>query len=142
MGGAIPLKSIFKHRSSFWLNFLALCLLVLSLSGWLRGIGSIMRWGQLTQLGVQPGPFYLTVTGLLVGLLGLAGAIGIWTRSRWAPVYSNLVVFSWLTWLWIDRLLIAVSPTARSNWPFLAGASVLLLVGVFLILQRGRDRFR
>jgi len=136
------LKTISTPRSSFLLNFLALCLLALFLTGWLRGIGSIARWGQLTQLGVQPGPLYLAVTGMLVGLLGLAGAIGIWARSRWAPVYCNLLMFIWLAWLWIDRLLIAVSPIARSNWPFLAGASVLLLVVVFLILYLGRDRFR
>ena len=131
-----------RARRPFWLSLLAFCLALLSLAGWLRLVESISRWQFLLETGVQPGPFYLAVTGLLIGAAGLVAAMGIWFRKRWAPGYTRILAVLWLGWLWLDRLLVASSPTALANWPFLLGSSVLILVYVFGCLGRGTEHFQ
>ena len=129
-------------RRPFWLSLLAFCLALFSLSGWLRLTESISRWQLLAEAGVRPGPLYLAVTGLLVGILGLVAAIGIWLRKRWAPGFTRILAVLWLGWLWFDRLLVASSPTALANWPFLMGSSVLILFCAFWGLQQGKNQFQ
>lgn len=125
----------------FWLKLLALSLLILSTAGWLRMGGSILRWNTLQAIGADPGPLYMAVTGLFLGTLAMAASIAIWTRAKWAPLFTQIFIVLWLAWLWIDRAFFASSPNALANWPFLLGASVLVLAIVFLVLQRGRKHF-
>ncbi|MHB8193462.1 MAG: hypothetical protein ACYDGL_09325 [Bellilinea sp.] len=125
----------------FWLKLLALSLLILSTAGWLRMGGSILRWNTLQAVGADPGPLYMAVTGLFLGTLAMAASIAIWTRAKWAPLFTQIFIVPWLAWLWIDRAFFASSPNALANWPFLLGASVLVLAIVFLVLQRGRRHF-
>ncbi|MHB0924114.1 MAG: hypothetical protein ACYC3H_09140 [Bellilinea sp.] len=125
----------------FWLKLLALSLLILSTAGWLRMGGSILRWNTLQAVGADPGPLYMAVTGLFLGTLAMAASIAIWTRAKWAPLFTQIFIVLWLAWLWIDRAFFASSPNALANWPFLLGASVLVLAIVFLVLQRGRKHF-
>ena len=117
-------------------------MLVLSLSGWLRLERSFARWDDLNQAGLQPGPLYLAITGALAGLAGLAVCLALWRRFRWAPGLTHAVLVGWIIWLWVDRLWIARSPAALTNWPFLLGACALLLAGTIYALQRGRNHFR
>lgn len=125
----------------FWLKLLALSLLILSTAGWLRMGGSILRWNTLQAVGADPGPLYMAVTGLFLGTLAMAASIAIWIRAKWAPLFTQIFIVLWLAWLWIDRAFFASSPNALANWPFLLGASVLVLAIVFLVLQRGRKHF-
>lgn len=117
-------------------------MLVLSLSGWLRLQQSLARWDDLSQAGLQPGPLYLAITGALAGLAGLVVCIALWRRSRWAPGLTIVVLVSCIIWLWVDRLWIARSPAALTNWPFLLGASAVILTGTIYALHRGRNHFR
>ena len=129
-------------RRPWWLKLLAFGTLVLSLSGWLRLQQSLARWDDLSQAGLQPGPLYLAITGALAGLAALAVCIALWRRSRWAPGLALAVWIGWIVWLWVDRLWIARSPAALTNWPFLLGASALILTGTIYALHRGRNHFR
>jgi len=126
----------------WWLKLIAYGLLILSLSGWLRLGQSIARWNSLAQAGIQPGPLYLAVTGLLIGLGALAAGVAVWRRTRFAPRLALVVLAVWIIWLWVDRLWIANSPTALSNAPFLVGASGIILAGTFYALRRGKDHFQ
>jgi len=129
-------------RRPWWLKLLAFAMLVLSLSGWLRLQQSLARWDDLSQAGLQPGPLYLAITGALAGLAGLVVCIALWRRSRWAPGLTIVVLVSCIIWLWVDRLWIARSPAALTNWPFLLGASAVILTGTIYALHRGRNHFR
>ncbi|MHB0964950.1 MAG: hypothetical protein ACYC36_00715 [Bellilinea sp.] len=129
-------------RRPWWLKLLAFGMLMLSLSGWLRLEQSLARWDDLSQAGLQPGPLYLAITGALAGLAGLVVCIALWRRYRWAPGPTLAVVVGWIIWLWVDRLWIARSPAALTNWPFLLGACALILTGSIYALHRGRNHFR
>ncbi|MFZ3078457.1 MAG: hypothetical protein WA109_02125 [Bellilinea sp.] len=129
-------------RRPWWLKLLAFGMLALSLSGWLRLEQSVARWDALSQAGLQPGPLYLAITGALAGLAALAVCTAIWRRSRWTPGLTLAVLVGWIIWLWVDRLWIARSPAALTNWPFLLGACALILTGTIYALHRGRNHFR
>jgi len=130
------------RRRPWWLKLIAYGLLILSLTGWLRLGQTIARWDSLVEAGILPGPLYLAVTGVLIGLGALAAAVTVWRRSRQAPRLVLLLLVVWLVWSWVDRLWIATSPTALSNAPFLLGASIIILAGTFYALRRGRGQFQ
>lgn len=130
------------RRRPWWLKLIAYGLIILSLTGWLRFGQSIARWDSLVEAGIQPGPLYLAVSGLLIGLGALTAGVAVWRRSRLAPQLALPMVVIWVVWLWVDRLWIATSPTALSNAPFLLGASIIILAGTFYALRRGRGQFQ
>ena len=66
-----------------WL--LALGLLAISITGWLRLQFVIGAWDFLSQTGVEPGPLYQAILGGVWGAGGLVCAAGLLLRQRWAP---------------------------------------------------------
>lgn len=130
-----------RSKRPWWLKLLAFGLLILAMLGWMRFFESVVRWQEFSAVGMQPGPWYTAASGLVIGGLALTAAIGIWLRVRWAPGLTRVTVVFWLAWTAVDRLFVASSPNALANWPFLAGAGVLILAGVIFALQRGRDQF-
>ncbi len=127
-------------RRSFWLKLLAAGLLLISLTGWLRMQQALVDWQALVQIGLKPGPVYLAVSGALIGLGGLACLIGVWLRSKWGFGFTRGFVLVWQAWSWADRLWLARSDTALSNWPFALGATVLILGYVFAALAEEERR--
>lgn len=130
-----------KSRRSFWLKLLAAGLLILSIWGWLRLQQSLAGWDQLTEIGVQPGPLYIAVTGALIGAGGLAAAIGVWMRARPGFWFARVFAVAWQAWNWADRLWISSAETARVGWAFALGATVLILVYVFAVLDEEDRRW-
>lgn len=128
-------------KRPLWLKLLALGLLILSMLGWMRFFESLVNWQEFIHAGMQPGPWYTAASGLAIGLLALTASIGIWLQARWAPAITRMITILWLAWMAFDRLFVAASPNALSNWPFLACVSILILAGVFFSLHRGKDRF-
>jgi len=120
-------------KRSFWLIVLAAGLLLFSVAGWLRLQQSLAEWPYLRDLGLQPGPFYLALTGALTGAGGLVAALGVWLRRRWAFIFVRIFMVAWQVWNWIDRLWVSRSDTARIGWPIALTATVLVLFYVFII---------
>ncbi len=127
-------------RRSFWLKLLAAGLLLILLSGWLRLQQAIADWQTLVQIGLKPGPVYLAVSGALIGVGGLGCLIGVWLRSKWGFGFTRGFVLVWQAWTWADRLWLAHSDTALSNWPFALGASIVILGYVFAALAEEERR--
>lgn len=130
-----------RSKRPLWLKILAFSLLILAILGWMRFFESVVRCQEFIHTGMRPGPWYTAASGLVIGGLALAAALGIWLRARWAPWFTRITIVLWLAWMAVDRLIIASSPDALANWPFLAGAGILILAGIFVALQRGRDQF-
>jgi hypothetical protein len=81
----------------------------------------------LSELGFNPGPFYLGASGLSWLLLGLTGAALVLVSRIWAyRSVFGLSVFIALSY-WLDRLFLTSSGTAHSNWLFALFATLLLL---------------
>ncbi len=124
-----------KPKRSFWARVFIAGLLLLSLSGWLRFEQALVNWAYYREIGIQPGPFYLAVTGVLGGVAGLAAGVSLWLRRRWAVWLAGGVILTWQVWSWVDRLWVASSPGVLANWPFALGASLLIGVYTYLVLR-------
>lgn len=139
-----------RPKRSFWLKVLVAGMLIFSATGWLRLQQSLAEWNFLREIGLQPGPLYLALTGGLTGACGLAAGVGVWLRQRWAFTFTRVFIVAWQAWSWIDRLWLAQVETARVSWPFSLGATLLVLLFVFAVLSeeerllneanRARDR--
>ncbi len=102
--------------------------LALALLGGLRLWQSLALRPWLAEIGVQPGPLYLTLSGaaqLLVALLALA--LFLSRRQRSGPLV-RLLALLWMLGFWIDRIWLAASPAARVNDAFVAVFLLLWLV--------------
>ncbi|MGQ9832324.1 MAG: hypothetical protein ACUVRJ_00765 [Candidatus Villigracilaceae bacterium] len=99
---------------------------VLSLTVWnaIRFGTALTQWAILTEFARPPGPLYLALTGLFWTLAGAAVIFGFWFSRKWARPLSGLVGSGYITYYWLDRLLIQNN---RSNWPFMACLSLLWL---------------
>ncbi len=131
-----------RSKRPLRLKILVFGLLILAMLGWMRFFESLVRWQEFTATGMQPGPWYTAASGLVIGALALAAAIGIWLPSRWAPWLTRITVVYWLAWTAFDRLVVASSPDALANWPFLTGAGILIIAVVLYALHRGREQFK
>lgn len=93
-------------------------------------------WAELLPIS----PLYLVVTGLLLGLAGLALFWGLWRGLRWAPRFLYLVFAVYLVYYWLDRLLLAHPQSRQTNLPCAAAMTVLGLVIIIWILSRRKAR--
>lgn len=121
-------------RRSFWLKVLTAGLLIISLTGWLRLQQAFADWQTLSQIGVSPGPLYIAISGGVIGAGALVSAVGVWLRSKWFFSFTRGFALVWQAWAWVDRLWLARSETALSNWPFALGATVVIVGYVFSAL--------
>jgi hypothetical protein len=114
-----------RYRSARLLCFAGL--LYLSLAGWSRMILALTDYDLLRELQVQPDPLYLVVGGAVWGLLGLAAAVLLFVRRRWArwSVFAISVFFALSYWL--DRILLVRAPQAQANWLFALMFTLALL---------------
>lgn len=119
---------------------LVLILLVGALDGFLRLQAAVYAWKVLTDIGIDPGPLYLAVTGGVWGLVLLAAAVGLFFRQRWAPRFTRVTVVVLALAYWIDRLAFSHSADTQVNWPFTLAATLILLAFVFSVLALDRQK--
>ncbi len=125
---------------TFELWVLALGLLGMSLSGWLRVQAALSAWNFLIQAGINPGPLYQAVMGAAWGLGGLVCAPGLLLRGKWAPGVTRFTVLLLAAWYWLDFAFFTQAPDARDNWPYML---VLTAIGVgftFAVLALNRQK--
>lgn len=114
-------------RRPWIVTLLAIGFLLFAASGFLRLGGAMADWSFLQTIGLRPGPAYLVMTGAVYGLSGLAEALGLWIGWRKAGRLGRGLAFFYTAWFWVDKMLISQNPAAKTNWPFAALISALLL---------------
>lgn len=83
---------------------------------------------------------YLLLRNAVWGTWGLLAALSAFFGMHWAPRLISWGGLAFLVWYWIDRLLLARSPYARSSAPLAIGLSVLGIMGVAWVLTRASTR--
>lgn len=102
-------------------------LLYFALAGWQRLSLALTSRSMLEEVGLYPGPLYLSTSGLSWCVLGLTAAGLILVSRTWAyRTVFGLSTFFALSY-WLDRLVLTRSDNAHANWPFALFATLLLL---------------
>lgn len=120
--------------ASCGVRLLWLAFILLSVSGWLRIVDTIVRWEWLEYAGVLPGTLYLAITGGMWGIAGLLAAFWILQGRSWGRLVSLAVMLFYVLTYWIDRLFFAQAPGTASNTIFaLLVTAIILLVSVLIL---------
>ncbi|GAP12345.1 hypothetical protein LARV_00078 [Longilinea arvoryzae] len=89
-------------------------------------LGGLRLWQSLTlepwlvEVGVKPGPLYLTLTGTAQALAAGLALVAYLSRRPGSKWLVRALAGLWLLGFWIDRIWIAVSPAAQINNLFVA----------------------
>ena len=111
----------------------ALIMIAFSLLGWLRLAESIRLWNILIEVGLNPPPLYLAMTGGLIGMFSLIAAISILICLKWAVVYMRLCSILLVAWLIFDHLFLSHALQTVSAWIWLILLSSVFITVVFLL---------
>jgi hypothetical protein len=113
-----------------------LVLILITWSG-LRLFSAIQWWGTLLEFASPPGPLYIAISGGFWLIAGIILLWGMWRIKVWIR-YALLGAGAGCTvWYWCDRLLLQ---SAHENWPFVLGATVLLLIVVIVCIFHPRTK--
>jgi len=126
-------------------TLLILAFLVTGYFGILRLGVAVRDWGVLKTTLESPSPTYFAVSGGLWALAALVSAFGLMLRRRWAPYWAIITVLLMTAGWWFEKLVLTVSETARVNFPFAMGLSLVIILFTFITLvvfsqSRGFDR--
>ncbi len=130
-----------RPKRTLSLNVLAFCMLGISLFGWLRLQQAVLDWDFLIQLGVQPGPLYLALGGILWGVLGLTATVSLWYRLSWSVIFTKTAALVFAASYWIDRLALGRSAASQTNLYFAIGLTLISLIYTFGVLETLRRAF-
>lgn len=94
----------------------------------------------LVTYAIQPGPFYICLTGAIWTILGLVLLFGFIRGANWTRVSVLVSGIVYFIWFWIDRLF--VQPMLRANWPFdLLISTVLLGFTIAVVLDPYNQKY-
>ena len=113
--------------------------LVLSLTAWsgMRLASAILWWRTLIEFASSPGPLYIAISGGIWLMAGIGLLWGMWQAKAWIRYALLGAGAGFGVWYWCDRLLLQ---SARENWPFALGATVLLLILVMICVVHPRTK--
>jgi hypothetical protein len=92
-------------------------------------------------MDLPPLPFsvpswYFLATGAIWGLVGAVIAFGLFSGRRWAPNVLRGGSLAYVIWFWLDQILLIQAEYAQARFVSSAIATLLVLVFIFLTLQR------
>jgi hypothetical protein len=118
----------------------ALCLAPYALLGWLRFSQGLAYRDYLTTLALWPGPQYIILSGLAIGVSFSLLMLALLLRTRFAPPLARIVCMLFLGWLWVDRIWLGT----RESFYYQLTVNLLISAATLLIafvLVRGRDYY-
>lgn len=110
-----------------------LTLVVLNLT---RLLQVIAQWNLLLDIYSLPLTIYLAVSGLVWMVTGVPLLFGLWRGRFWAPAFARAASLLYLTYYWLDRILMNFFAPRMGNWPFLLVVTLVAVSIVFWILSR------
>lgn len=127
-------------KRPFGVTILIVMVLIFTSLNALQASTAIRLWSFLIEPPVDTPVIYLVATGIIWSVLGIALAVGLYTRRKWSSPLAKTSAPVYAVYYWVDRLLIAERSAIASRWPFAIGLTILLLTLTFLILSRPKPR--
>lgn len=129
-----------RPKRPFSVTLLAILVLSLVVVHLTRFAQVLRQWAFLTDLPLPVSPAYLAGTGAFWGAAGFPVMAGLWRGSRWAPAAAKGYLLGYGLYHWLEQGWVMANPLRKSNWPFSAGLTIVILAGSFLILSRPKAR--
>lgn len=123
-----------RPRRSVPLKILVFGYLGVSVMGWLRVIQVINNWDWISSLGINVSLWYILISGVCLGIMGLLAGVGLWFCQAWAPALARAGVVLLTIWYWCDTLLLVQNDFSRANIPFMAALNGFCLFYVLICL--------
>ncbi len=119
-----------------------LALGVLSLTSVFMGrlVFSLVQWDRLVETEMAAPAFYLPLTGLVWGAVGLPLIYGLWRGLPWASAATRIAAVGFTTYYWIDRTFLSTNQLRQTNQRFAMGATLAVLVLILWILSTSKAR--
>lgn len=124
-----------RAERPFLVTLLTALVLIMTSANFIRFVGSLSQWEFLSTLP-RVSPLYLALSGLIWTLVGLPLIWGLWRGHPQAPKATRIIALAYTSYYWLDRVLLQSAPPNRSNWVFMAGLTILLLVAVLWSFSR------
>jgi len=130
--GTLSMARIIKNRkiNQFNRQVIAILLAAGAMIGWLRFQQSLRYWYYFIEIGLDPHPVYLAVSGALIGIAFSLALILLLMRRRITRKFILGMSMVTAAWLWIDRLFV-IQPASRAAYL----PSVILLTALLIILN-------
>ena len=128
-------KLSISTKRPFLFKLLSLLLFIFALMGWLRFSQSIYQWQYLVMYQVKPGPLYILISGLLIGISMSIGLIAFWLRKLWSKKFLQITIAIIFIGWWLDYLILTRNPAAFTNLPFRLVGSLVVLSFIYGYLQ-------
>jgi hypothetical protein len=134
-----------KKKRPFLLKVIIFSLAWMAVMGWLRVYQSLYQWETLQRFGVQPGPWYSLITGVIIGLIGMVASVLAWLQRTWSRKVVQLSILILVVGWWLDYLLLSQNNTSFYNVPFRIVATIVyvgFIFGYFFLSQRKARRVK
>lgn len=123
------------RKRPFLVTLLAVLVLTITIINLVRLVKTLTLWNFLASLpGVSP--LYLATTGLIGFLIGIPLFWGLWTGDPRAPKVTKIVTVLYLSYQWIERIVLTKARYRLDNWPFAASMTLIIILFVFWTLWR------
>lgn len=133
-------QSKFLHRP-ITVTIYALLVLIIAVYNLIRFWSALQHWETLSRLGIQPGPLYIALTGLIWAISGFWLAWMIWTDRPGVKIAIIVAASSYLVYYWLDRLFFQ-NHIPQKNTPFVAGVAILVVFyTIFTLLLPSNQEF-
>ena len=127
-------------RRPFSVTFLIVVVLIFTSLNVFRMITAIRTWEFLSVLLPDVSIIYLVITGAIWSMVGFPLSIGLFSGRKWSLPMTRIAVILYISYYWVDRLMVAERSAIASRWPFVSGLTILLLVLTFWILGRPKTK--
>lgn len=107
-----------------------------------RMVQAIKQWSFLSSLP-SVHPWYQVLTGLVWSVVFLPLFFRLWNGWRKTPLLTFLTMIAYTVYAWLDRIFLAkqvANLSSVSNWPFIVGLTIILLLLSVWILTRRKAR--
>jgi hypothetical protein len=101
-----------------------------------RLVMTISQWDFLSHTLLKPSPIYLVISGLVFGMIGFPLAVSIWRGSSTAWRTVRLVIPIYFGYYWLERIILSSLTLWSSNWLFIFGVTVIVLLWTFWTISR------
>ncbi len=137
----IEAENLLPTPNTFRRSLAVLCLAPYALLGWLRFSQGLAYRDYLDALVLWPGPQYIILSGLAIGISFSLLMLALPLRARFAPPLARMLCMLFLGWLWVDHIWLGTREAFHYQLSVNVLISIVTLVIAFAAV-RGRDYHR